>query len=445
MKDVHEFSTRLIWVGIIFGAVICRSLVVCSQAPTRMDRDNATTMLSSIKSDLQKNYYDPEFRGMNLDERFRTASEKITNATSLAQLLGVIGQVLLDLNDSHTFFIPPGRTYTTDYGWQMKAVGDKCFVAAIKPGSDAELKGLKEGDEIESVDGFQPTRDNLWKLLYLYQAIRPRPGMRLKLIKPDGTQQQLDVAARVREGKRVMDLTANGQGYDSGDLIRKAENDAHLNRQRFVEMGDVFIWKMPIFDLVKVQVNDMMDKVKKRKILILDLRGNGGGREDMLLALIGNIFDHDLKVGDLKRRKELKPMIAKSRGDAAFDGKVFVLLDSQSASASELFSRVIQLEKRGVVIGDRSAGAVMRSKVYSHNLGVDIIAPYAASITDADIIMSDGKSLEHTGVQPDELKLPSPADLAAGRDVALAYSLSLVGIDLTPDKAGKLFPVEWVK
>lgn len=412
-------------------------------APSSADRENARTMLSTLKSDLQKYYYDPNFGGMNLDERFKIAEEKINQATSLAQLLGVIGQVSLDLNDSHTFFLPPGRTYKTDYGWQMKAIGDRCYVVGVKPKSDAEAKGLEQGDEIVSIDGLKPTRDNEWKLLYLYYEIRPRPGMRLAVIKPNGEQRQLDVAAKIQEGKKVVDLSVYGQGYDTGDLIREAEKEAHLNRQRVEELGDAFIWKMPVFEQDPVQVRSMVENLKKRKSLILDLRGNGGGYEQTLLALIGNVFDHDVKLGQLKRRKEQKEIIAKSRGNEAFAGKIIVLIDSQSASAAELFARVVQLEKRGTVIGDRSAGAVMRSRVYSHQIGIDRFIPYAASITDADIIMTDGQSLERVGVVPDELKLPTASDLAKKCDPVLAYALSLVGVDITPEKAGMLFPLEW--
>jgi C-terminal processing protease CtpA/Prc len=425
--------------------LIVSSISYSQTPPSSEDRDNARTMLNAIKSDLQKYYYDPQFGGMDLDQRFKTAEEKINQATSLAQLLGVVGQVLLDLNDSHTFFLPPGRTYKTDYGWQMKAIGDRCYVVAVKPKSDAEAKGLQEGDEIVSIDGLKPTRDNEWKILYLYHQIRPRPGMRLTVIKPNGEQRQLDVAAKIQDGKKVVDLSVYGQGYDTGDLIREAEKEEHLNRQRNVEIGDVFVWKMPGFDQDAVQVRDMIERVKKRKALILDLRGNGGGYEQTLLALIGNVFDHDVKLGQLKRRKEQKEMIAKSRGNEAFAGKILVLIDSQSGSAAELFARVVQLEKRGTVIGDRSAGAVMRSRVYSHTIGIDRFIPYAASVTDPDILMTDGKSLERVGVVPDELKLPSASDLANKHDPVLAHALSLVAIDMTPEKAGMLFPLEWKK
>jgi C-terminal processing protease CtpA/Prc len=53
--------------------------------------------------------------------------------------------------------------------------------------------------------------------------------------------------------------------------------------------------------------------------------------------------------------------------------------------------------------------------------------------------MSDGASLEKTGVDPDEIVLPTPADLAAGRDPALAQAIAAAGGAITPAEAGRLF------
>jgi len=44
-----------------------------------------------------------------------------------------------------------------------------------------------------------------------------------------------------------------------------------------------------------------------------------------------------------------------------------------------------------------------------------ILVVFGASVTEADLIMSDGKSLEKTGVTPDEIILPTPSQLAGGR------------------------------
>ncbi|MFN2577147.1 MAG: S41 family peptidase [Pyrinomonadaceae bacterium] len=411
-------------------------------SPSNFDRDRGHAMLEMVKNDLKNNYYDPTYHGMDIDARFKTADEKIKQAQSLGQIFGIIGQVLAELEDSHTFFLPPGRTSRPEYGWQMQLIGDKCYVTAVKPGSNADTQKLTEGDEILFIDGRVPQRRNIWKIKYLYHVLRPQAGMHIVVAKPDGKQQQLDVMAKVQEEKRSIDLA----GSDVFDLIRHSENQNRLHRQRHVDFGeDLFVWKMPGFDLPKERVDDLVDKFRKKKGLILDLRGNYGGYEETLLWLISNLFDHDVKIGELKRRKETKPLLAKTRGDHAFAGKLIVLIDSESSSAAELFAREVQLEKRGTVIGDVSAGAVMRARTFGHELGVDIVAFYAVSLTDADIIMSDGKSLEHVGVIPDEIRLPLAGDLAAKRDPVLAYAASLLGVRISPEKAGELFPIEWQK
>jgi hypothetical protein len=59
--------------------------------------------------------------------------------------------------------------------------------------------------------------------------------------------------------------------------------------------------------------------------------------------------------------------------------------------------------------------------------------------------MADGNGLEKVGVTPDELLLPSGADLLAKRDPVLSRAAALAGLKLDPEKAGALFPVKWKK
>jgi len=414
-----------------------------AQSVSSYERESGRQMLKMIKLDIEKYYYDSAYHGIDLEARFKEADEKIKKATSNGLIFGVIAQALLDFNDSHLFFTPPPRVSRVEYGWQMKAVGDQCYVVSVKPGSDAEAKGLKPGDAVLSVDGFEPSRDVLWKIQYYYYALRPQPGMRVVVQSPGGQPRQVDVMAKIYPGKKQVDLQ---ESINWLNLQVEAENEAHLSRHRFAESGEMVIWKMPGFDTYKEKdVDLLMEKVKGRKALILDLRGNGGGYIVMLKRLLGHFFDRDVKIGDMKYRKEVKPEVAKTRGDGVFKGKVVVLIDSQSGSAAEIFARVIQLEKRGVVIGDRSAGAVMQSLHYSHEVGLETVVPYGASVTNADVIMTDGKSLEHTGVTPDELLVPAGADLAAKRDPVLARAAELLGYELDAEKAGALFPVEWRK
>jgi C-terminal processing protease CtpA/Prc len=256
---------------------------------------------------------------------------------------------------------------------------------------------------------------------------------------PAGVRRQAVVTASVKANKRVMDLTDSADYYE---VVRQGENEDHASRSRIVEKGDLAIWKLQRFDLEFPEVDKAIATVRKHKALILDLRDNPGGYTETLKWIAGSLFDRDIKICDRVGKKETKPMIAKRQGEP-FSGKLVVLIDSGSVSAAELMARVVQIEKRGTVVGDRSAGAVMESKHYSESEGLDTKIFFGFSVTDANLVMTDGKSLEKTGVTPDEVLVPTGADLAAGRDPALGHAADLAWVQLDADAAGKMFPYEW--
>jgi len=202
------------------------------------------------------------------------------------------------------------------------------------------------------------------------------------------------------------------------------------------------VLKLRGFLLSESTVKEIAGKARKHTALIIDLRDNGGGAVETLQYLLGIVFDHDVKIADQVMRQKTTTLTAKTSHNNVFSGKLIVLVDSGSASAAELFARTVQIEKRGMVLGDRTSGLVMEAQYHSHETGVPPVL-YGAMITEADLIMTDGNSLEHTGVSPDETILPTPADLADGRDPVLARAAELAGVKLTPEDAGKLLPYEW--
>lgn len=436
------FILRLVIIAFLAVTVVL-PMAIASAAQDKVqdkDRDRGKIMLGRIKEQLKKNYYDPQYHGMDLDTRFKTAEEKVKTAASVGQIFGIIAQVLIELEDSHTFFVPPSRAYRNEYGWTMQIIGNRCFVSSVEKGSDADSKGVKPGDEVLEAGGYQLDRANLWKFQYLYHALRPQPLIGVVLRSPNGEERRLDLLAKRTESKRMTDLTNYNEWMD---LVRKAERDERMGRDRYVSFGEeLLIWKMHEFDLTDSQVDAAMEKAHKYKSLILDLRGNGGGWVTTVTRLIANLVAHDVKIGDSVSRKETKPLVAKTRADKAYKGKLIILVDSRSASASEVLSRTIQLEKRGTIIGDQTAGAVMTARHFSDEVGLDVVVFYGFSITVSDLIMSDGKSLEHSGVMPDEVRLPAAADLAAEKDPVLSYAASLAGVKLDPVEAGKFFPIE---
>jgi len=321
-------------------------------------------------------------------------------------------------------------------------VGDDVFITRVRPHTDAESK-VHIGDQVMRYNKYRVARDDMWKISYYYRSLAPQAATQLDLRDPVGQERQAIVQSEMHVKRRVVDLTSSA-GDDFWQMIREEENADHLVRQRYVESGDLMIWKMPEFFLTDHEIDHLFDIAKKHQTLILDLRGNPGGAVVTLERMLGNVFDHDVKISDRVGRKDLKPQLAKTRGGGAFTGKIIVLVDSGSASASELFARVIQLEKRGQVIGDRTSGSVMEAKVHSRSQGADTKIFYSFSVTDADLIMKDGKSLEHAGVVPDEVVLPAAQDLAEGRDPALSRAAAIAGVSIDPAAAGKLFPFEWI-
>src|SRR5215468_9328422 len=122
--SLHSRTPRKLLVAAVLCLMAVTPLPIArAQKVEAKDRDRGLSMLRMVKDKLQKNYYDPTFRGMDLDARFKTAEDKIKEASSVGQIFGVIAQVLVELDDSHTFFMPPSRANETDYGWTMQMIG----------------------------------------------------------------------------------------------------------------------------------------------------------------------------------------------------------------------------------------------------------------------------------------------------------------------------------
>src|ERR1051325_1217008 len=95
-------SRKTFSVSLLLGLLTCVFVpALGQQAPSNFDKQRGQMMLKQIQEDVRKNYYDPEFHGMDLDARFKTAEEKIKQAQSLGQIMGTIAQVLVELDDSH--------------------------------------------------------------------------------------------------------------------------------------------------------------------------------------------------------------------------------------------------------------------------------------------------------------------------------------------------------
>jgi len=402
-------------------------------------REEAKQWVRKVADKVHEWYYDPNYHGVDFKAREKQAEDKVKEVSTLSEVYGVIAWMLEPLNDSHTYFFPPPRPYDVQNGWDISFIGEKCYITAVQPGSDADAQGIHPGDEVLSLEGYTVTRNSLWKLQYSFDVLAPRSGMHMTIRSPDGATRDLLVNAKVAKLPKGVDP------FGPGERIRYLEL-ARVWVPRAIEMGSpLMIWKLPRFNMEAFAAMDKFVRLaQKHPALILDLRGNPGGSELAVGHLVAAMFAREVRVGQKVKRKHEEAWVVKPlAADKQFTGKLSVLIDADSGSAAEIFARVTQLEKRGKVFGDRSSGNVMEAR-HEYFVG----GPYKGfalglSVTQADLLMADGQSLEHVGVIPDELVLPSPDDLAKGRDPVLARAASDLNVVMTPEQAGKLFPVFW--
>ncbi|HKW89738.1 MAG TPA: S41 family peptidase [Candidatus Acidoferrales bacterium] len=420
--------------GAIFFALGVQETLRAQQTISKFDREAAEQMLQIIRDRVKEYYYDPSYHGVDLDARYKTYAERISQAPNRGAAFAEIAAYLSALHDSHTFFIPPVRSSVFDYGFRMQLIGDRDYITDLRPGSDAATK-LHPGDEVLGLNHFSVNRADFDDLSYYLNELSPQLGVTFELRDPAGRERKEFVKTRVEDRPLI-----GGNGNLGFEIyLQHRDSFRNLMHGRSQEIGDALIWKVPGFFESNGEVGQMVDKAREHKALIIDLRGDPGGSPEMDARMVGDLMERDVTVTTRLSRKGANPDVAKTRGKNAFSGKLVVLVDSRSASAAELFARVVQLEHRGIVVGDRTSGRVMETII--HHLHFP--GEYAVAITEANLIMSDGKSLEGVGVTPDVIVLPTGADLAAGRDPALAKAAELAGVKLTPEEAGKLFPFEW--
>lgn len=409
-------------------------------AITKAQLTMAQSMLENVRNAVKDNYYDPAYHGVDLEARYEKYRAELEHASTLGAGLRIIAAFLSGFNDSHTFFLPPPRSYDVHYGYRMQVIGDRAFITAVRPGSDA-AKQLHVGDEIVTLEGYAVNRKDLWPLSYDLNALEPRGGLHFVLRSPDGATRQAVIRTKfVEHGSLV-----SGLNELINYSLNQDELDAKIFKLRWATAGQVFVWKLPNFEFDPGDADAMLDRARKYPALVLDLRGNPGGEVDDLKHMLGYFLTKKITIANRIGRHHHGPEEASPSGDH-YSGKLFVLVDSGSASAAELFARTVQLNHLGTVVGDTTAGAVMEAEDFPMQYGdfeIGTAAPYGASITISDLIMPDGHSLEKVGVTPDVEVLPTAADLAAGRDTVLARAVQLAGGSADPAALAKAFPVIW--
>lgn len=401
-----------------------------------VDRQRGEQMLDQIREDLVEHYYDPAFRGVDLDALVDRARQRINTAQSLGEIFGLLAGVCLDLHDSHTLFVPPERVQDVRYGWSWRYVGDRALVDGVDDDSDAAREGLRVGDTVLEVSGYTLTRGNERTVRYLLTSLRPQPQLRVT-VERDGVRRTVSTEARIRKRRQRIDLDNQLDRYVAEMQEAMANANRPKPKQEWIADG-VLYWRLPDFFDTPAAIRGQADKLSRARQVVLDLRGNPGGNVGILVQVAGLFAPQGTRVLSVKLRTEQVALSVAADAPAPYAGPVIVLVDSRSGSSAEVLARFLQ--QRGVrIVGDVTRGAVTGARLLKHAAGEgDIRVLYAVMVTVSDVLMADGSRLEGVGVQPDLVSLPTPEDLERGADPVLAKAAALLDVSLDPQRAGRI-------
>ena len=278
-------------------------------------------------------------RLLRLVDSYYVDSTKIGDLTEKA-----IVEVLRNL-DPHSVYISkeevekmnePLQGNFEGVGISFNVFRDTLMVVTTIPGGPSEKVGLRAGDRIVQVDAKKIAAIGL-KNTDVYDLLRGKKGTKVDLkIKRKGELNILDFTV-IRDKIPINSL-------DASYMLN--ENTGYIKLNKFSATTT-----SEFYDAIKA-----LKASSKLNSLVLDLRGNGGGYLTAAIELADQFLTaYKLVVYTSGLHAEKKEYSATPLGELE-QGKLVVLIDEGSASASEIVSGAIQDWDRGVLIGRRSYG-----------------------------------------------------------------------------------------
>jgi carboxyl-terminal processing protease len=340
--------------------------------------------------------------------------DEINKADTQPQFVNAVNRALREFGFSHIRLRTPaarearGRTTTVGVGFSARLDAGTLVITNVFPESPAALAGLKPGDVVVEVDGKAPDS----------------PAV---LTGEDGTE----LAVKVR--------TAEG---DMKELTLKRQQFSTVRRETLTWLDDeTAVLRVFTFSrgYGRDNIENLMKDAAKAKYLILDLRSNGGGAVNNLQHLLSLLLPNDTVIGTFISSADARRYVEENGSEASdpiaiahwsnrkyrtvrrpvapFTGRIAVLTNRGSASASEICAAALQENVGAVVVGQRTAGAVLASVFGRLPHGFEMQYPVQ------DFVTAKGVRLEGNPVRPDAEVSARPEE---GKDPAIEKALELM-------------------
>ena len=266
----------------------------------------------------------------------------------------------------------------------LESGGSRARVESVIANGPAERAGVRAADEIVAIDGTPIAGKNGAAIL---AQLRGRIGTAVHL-------------SLLRDGASLPVMT-----------IVRAKITPPVVLSRVLPSGEGYVQLTRFGDDAAAQLRAALATFAKANVtaMVLDLRGNGGGYGDeakkVASAFIaaGPIFSTRERTGAAS--------VERATGDAAFTGKLAVLVDGDTASASEIVAGALQDDGRATIVGTRTFGKGVVQSVYPLPDGAGL------KITTARYFTPKGRNIDRTGITPD-IVVTEPSDAKRGDPAA---------------------------
>lgn len=308
---------------------------------------------------------------------YRFIETKYVNDTDDVKLIdGAIDGMVKSLNDPHSNYLSPKmyKTLMEQTEGSFAGIGvvmgmdneQKIHIVGIMENSPGQKAGLQEGDEILAVDGVPVTQMAFDEVA---AHVRGQAGTDVVLtIMRDNANQDITITRNNIKLKTVgHKMLDNNIGYIQ--IVSFSEDTAN-------EFNEAY--------------NDL--KNQGMKALVLDLRNNPGGLLTTCVEIAKKLVPKGeiVSIVDKQGNKETY-----SSSLEAPEYPLVVLINKNSASASEILSGAIQDTKAGTIIGNTSYGKGSVQTI------LPMFEDDAVKLTIAKYYTPSGRSIDGTGITPD--------------------------------------------
>ncbi|MEM7305098.1 MAG: S41 family peptidase [Planctomycetota bacterium] len=417
--------------------LLLRSLMVslvllgAGAAAARQD-DTGLATFDKVWRVVRDEHFDPDLNGIDWEAVRRELRPAAERAHDVAELRAVIADMLSRLGQSHFTLVPKEQLPPRDGDLEAASAevmgeagldlrvrdGEVLVWRAWEPAAEA---GVAPGWLVTSIDGLGPDElehrgprpeapDALrrWTTDAAQEATYGPVGstIELTLLDADGS----DVELRLERTERDVLPHALGRGLPvfhlTGESWTVERDGLRLGVIRFN------FWFEPTIEEAEAALDTMADCDG----IVLDQRGNGGGRGDMATRLAGRFLAKRTVLGEQRMRRRTQRYVANPRRPV-LDAPLAILTDELTGSTAEVFTGSLQSVGRARIFGERSAGAVLPAHT--------TLLPNGDSLIHAvgDYRTATGDLLEGRGVRPDVEVPLRRADLFDGVDAPLEAAL----------------------